>query len=99
MSHRTDVETREASDPQNERSRVLFAMINIWISIMPVLFDLLYREFIRARLAEMKKQLLLWPDSAVIPDEKCDAGHPDDAAESSRERNSHAETAADFAIG
>jgi hypothetical protein len=61
MSHRTDVETREASDPQNERPRVLMAMINIWISIMPIVFDLLYREFIRARLAEMRKQLLLWP--------------------------------------
>ena len=75
------------------------AMINTWSSIMPIIFDVLYREFIRARLAEMRKQLLLWPGTAVVPDEKCDAGHPDDAAESSRERNSHAEAAADFAIG
>lgn len=74
-------------------------MINIWISIMPIIFDLLYSEFIRARLAEMRKQLLLWPGTAVVPDERCDAGHADDAAESSRERDGHAETAADFAIG
>src|SRR5258705_10123784 len=32
-----------------------------WSSIMPVIFDVLYREFCRARLAEMRKQLLLWP--------------------------------------
>jgi hypothetical protein len=65
------------------------AMINIWSSIMPIIFDVLYREFLRARLAEMRKQLLLWPGTAVVPEENCEAGHPDDAAESSREWDSH----------
>jgi hypothetical protein len=32
-------------------------------SIMPALFDLLYREYCRARLAEMRKQLLIRPES------------------------------------
>lgn len=48
---------------------------------MPIIFDELYREFCRARLAEMRKQLLLWPGTPVVPDENCDAVHPDDAAD------------------
>jgi len=47
---------------------------------MPIIFDVLYREFCRARLAEMRKQLLLWPGTPVVPEENCEAGHPDDAA-------------------
>jgi hypothetical protein len=43
---------------------------------MPIIFDLLYREFCRARLAEMRKQLLLWPGTPVVPEENCEAGHP-----------------------
>jgi hypothetical protein len=50
---------------------------------MPIIFDVLYREFCRARLAEMRKQLLLWPRPPVDPEENCEAGHPDDAADSS----------------
>ena len=48
---------------------------------MPIIFDALYREFCRARLAEMRKQLLLWPGPTVVPEENCEAGHPDDAAD------------------
>ena len=64
---------------------------------MPIIFDVLYREFCRARLAEMRKQLLLWPGTPVVPEENCEAGHPDDAADrgiglgSSQEWDSHAE--------
>ena len=67
---------------------------------MPIIFDIfdvLYREFCRARLAEMRKQLLLWPGTPVVPEENCEAGHPDDAADrgkglrSSQEWDSHAE--------
>jgi hypothetical protein len=58
---------------------------------MPIIFDLLYREFLRARLAEMRKQLLLWPSTPVAPEENCEAGHPDDAVGSSQEWDSHAE--------
>jgi hypothetical protein len=47
---------------------------------MPTIFDVLYREFCRARLAEMRKQLLLWPGPPV-PEENCEAGHPDDATD------------------
>ncbi len=63
---------------------------------MPIIFDLLYREFCRARLAEMRAQLLLWPGPAVT-EENCEAGHPDDVADggkglgSSQEWDSHAE--------
>ena len=62
---------------------------------MPIILDVLYREFCRARLAEMRKQLLLWPDT-VVPEENCEAGHPDDAAFTGRFRvlqewDSHAE--------
>lgn len=48
---------------------------------MPIIFDELYREFCRARLAEMRKQLLLWPGTSIVPDEDCEAVHPDDAAD------------------
>jgi hypothetical protein len=62
---------------------------------MPIIFDVLYREFCRARLAEMRKQLLLWPGTPVVLEANCKAGHPDDAADislgSSQERDSHAE--------
>jgi hypothetical protein len=61
---------------------------------MPNLFDLLYGEFCRARLAEMRKQLLLWPGTPVVPEAKCKAG-PDDATDSGMDlgssRDSHAE--------
>ena len=39
---------------------------------MPAVFDFLYREYCRARLAEMRKQLLLrreMPESACDPDD------------------------------
>lgn len=48
-------------------------------SIMPTIFHVLYREFCRARLAEMRKQLLLWPGTPVVPEENCEAGHPGSA--------------------
>jgi hypothetical protein len=38
---------------------------------MPALFDVLYREYCRARLAEMRQQLLV---NREIPDAKGDAG-------------------------
>ena len=62
-----------------------------WSSIMPIVFDLLYREFCRARLAEMRKQFLHGPGPLLVPEEICKAGHPDDAAESSQESHSNAE--------
>jgi hypothetical protein len=64
---------------------------------MSIVFGLLYREFCRARLAEMRKQLLLWPGPSAVPEENCEAGHPDDAADmgkglgSPQEWSSHAE--------
>jgi len=41
--------------------------------IMPAIFDLLYREYCRARLAEMRKQLLISPDRHEVPETPCDA--------------------------
>lgn len=63
---------------------------------MPNIFDVLYREFCRARLAEMRKQLLLWPGTPAASEGNFEASHPDGAAdsigsESSQERDSHAE--------
>jgi hypothetical protein len=46
-------------------------------SIMPAIFDLLYREYCRARLAEMRKQLLLSVQSQEAPEADCDVSHPD----------------------
>jgi hypothetical protein len=40
---------------------------------MPIIFDLLYREYCRARLAEMRKQLLLWPSIGEGPELNLDA--------------------------
>jgi hypothetical protein len=40
---------------------------------MPAIFDLLYREYCRARLAEMRKQLLISPARHEIPEAICDA--------------------------
>ena len=36
--------------------------------IMPTIFDLLYREYCRARLAEMRKQLLISPEGHEVPE-------------------------------
>ena len=40
---------------------------------MPVIFDILYREYCRARLAEMRKQLLISPERYEVPEAICDA--------------------------
>ena len=49
---------------------------------MPAIFDLLYREYCRARLAEMRKQLLIpGTESHEVPEASCDATHPDGAAD------------------
>ena len=41
--------------------------------IMAALFDHLYREYCRARLAEMRKQLLISPKRHEAPEAICDA--------------------------
>ena len=40
---------------------------------MPTIFDFLYREYCRARLAEMRKQLLISPKRHEVPEAFCDA--------------------------
>src|SRR3954469_15656055 len=40
---------------------------------MPAIFDFLYREYCRARLAEMRKQLLISPERHEVPEAICDA--------------------------
>ena len=40
---------------------------------MPAIFDLLYREYCRARLAEMRKQLLISPKRHELPEAFYDA--------------------------
>ena len=51
---------------------------------MSAILDLLYREYCRARLAEMRKQLLLSVANDEIPAASCDAGDPADADDRSR---------------
>jgi hypothetical protein len=49
---------------------------------VPAIFDLLYREYCRARLAEMRKQLLIpRTESQGVPEANCDARHPDGVAD------------------
>jgi hypothetical protein len=55
-------------------------------SIMPTIFDLLYREYCRARLAEMRKQLLIRPESHEGPEANCDASRPGCAADQASSR-------------
>lgn len=43
---------------------------------MPAIFDLLYREYCRARLTEMRKQLLVRPVSHEVPEANFDADRP-----------------------
>lgn len=52
---------------------------------MPAIFELLYKEFCRARLAEMRKQLLLTGKrpELFLPDE--DPADPDDTADAQPE--------------
>ena len=40
---------------------------------MPAIFDLIYREYCRARLVEMRKQLLISPGRHEVPEATCDA--------------------------
>jgi len=53
-------------------------------SIMSVWLDLLYREYCRARLAEMRKQLLLTGANDEIPAANSGAGGPAGADDRSR---------------
>jgi len=48
---------------------------------MPALFDHLYREFCRARLAEMRKQLLISPKRREVLEVSCDASDQSDGFE------------------
>ena len=50
------------------------AMIKRRGSIMPAIFDFLYREYCRARLAEMRKQLLVLVESHEVS-ANCDVSH------------------------
>jgi hypothetical protein len=62
-------------------SRQDFArLIKRWGSIMATIFDLLYREYCRARLAEMRKQLLISTESREVSEANRDAGDSADAA-------------------
>jgi hypothetical protein len=47
---------------------------------MPAILDLLYREYCRARLAEMRKQLLISTESQAVPDANRGVGYLDGSA-------------------
>ena len=42
---------------------------------MPAIFDLLYREYCRARLAEMRQELLVSTESLAVPEGNRDVGY------------------------
>jgi hypothetical protein len=44
-------------------------------SIMPAIFDLLYREYCCARLAEMRQQLLISTESQAVAEANRDVGY------------------------
>lgn len=50
-------------------------------AIMPIILDLLYREYCRARLAEMRKQLLIAAERSEAPEAK---HHPADQGDDDR---------------
>jgi hypothetical protein len=50
---------------------------------MPAIFDLIYREYCRARLAEMRKQLLISPERPEVSEAICDAKDAVDATPTS----------------
>jgi len=52
--------------------------------IMPAIFDILYREYCRARLAEMRKQLLISPERHEVPEPICDANDAVGTSEASQ---------------
>jgi hypothetical protein len=62
---------------------------------MPTIFDVLYREFCRARLVEMRKQLLLWPGASqgrelTGDDSRNSAADREISLEAAQDCNSHA---------
>jgi hypothetical protein len=68
---------RLARNEPKRSSAIIEHVIKQRGSIMPMVFDLLYREYCRARLAEMRKQLLIQPASDEVPE--ADASRPDNA--------------------
>ena len=56
---------------------------------MPGIFDILYREFCRARLAEMRKQL--WSCNSVAPAKSCENCDRDEASDRGTELDSSQE--------
>ena len=62
-------------DPKINDTLKLMVQINSnnegWI--MSAIFDFLYREYCRARLVEMRKQLLISPERHEVPEVICDA--------------------------
>ena len=48
---------------------------------MPAILDLIYREYCRARLVEMRKQLLISPERHEVPEAFCDAKDQSDGLE------------------
>jgi hypothetical protein len=51
---------------------------------MPTIFDLLYREYCRARLTEMRKQLQISPEKHEVSEAICDTKDTVDASPAGR---------------
>jgi hypothetical protein len=51
---------------------------------MPTIFDVLYKEYCRARLTEMRKQLLIRPVSHEVLEANCNTERPDCEADRDR---------------
>ena len=72
---------RPRSEPETLSRQDISPLTKRRGSIMPTIFDLLYREYCRARLVEMRKQLLLVSaESHGVPEANRDVSHPSGSA-------------------
>jgi hypothetical protein len=71
-------------DSKKDDSLGLTVQIKQRGSIMPAILDILYREYCRARLAEMRKQLLISPERHEVPEAISDANDAAGTSEASQ---------------
>ncbi len=66
---------------------------------MPAILDLIYRECYRARLVEMRRQLLISPERHEVPEAICDARDQSDGLETERKFSTAPRSPSANAIG
>jgi len=63
---------------------------------MPAIFDLLYREYCRARLAEMRRQFLISPKRHEVPEAIGDARDQSNSLETELNSEQHSDDPSDI---